>query len=287
MFDTYWNSQWVMPVSVLDIQITPEEQDRARVELLEHLAEAEALRNFRTEPQPWDTAIANLRDEMHTGTSRVVFDVPSENTIDRVMLEEIYSLISSPQRELSITNSYIIPAERGIATLQRLQDGGRDVRILTNSLASHDVAAVNSHYRPWRKPIVNAGAELYELRFDASIQTEFCDTYPTEGKFVGLHTKALVVDREISYIGSMNLDPRSAALNTEMGVIIKSHSLGEALSALIERDMLPENSWRVSLDHHGKLQWTNDSESTNTQPARNLWQRIEELFFRMFPKEFY
>ena len=287
MFDAYWNSRWVMPAALLAIKITPEERTRARTNLLKDLSGESALINFSIEPQSWDGAIAALQDQIHPGTSRVAFDIPRENAIDHVMLEEIHSLISSPKRELSIINAYIIPTERGIATLKQLNDGGRDVRILTNSLASHDVPAVNSHYRPWRKPIVNAGAELYELRSDAAIQTEFCEVYPTEGKFVGLHTKALVVDREISYIGSMNLDPRSAALNTEMGVIIKSPSLGEALSALIERDMLAENSWRVSLDHDGKLQWTHDSASTNIQPARNLWQRIQEFFFRAFPKEYY
>ena len=224
---------------------------------------------------------------MYPGTSRVIADMPSGGTIDHVMLGEIQALINSPLRELSIINAYIIPTERGIATLRQLNAGGREVKIVTNSLASHDVPAVNSHYRPWRKQIVDSGAELYELRSDAAIQAEFCDTYPTKGQFVGLHSKALVVDGETSYIGSMNLDPRSAALNTEMGVIIKSQGLGEALSALIERDMLAENSWKVTLDQDGKLQWTHDSESTRTQPARNLWQRIQEFFFRAIPKEYY
>lgn len=287
MFDTYWNSQWVMPASLLDIQIKPEERVRAREELLMHLSQTTALTNFRVEPQTWDAEIANLKDQMHPGISRVIADMPGEGTIDHIMLGEIQALINSPLRELSIINAYIIPTERSIATLQQLNAGGRNVRIVTNSLASHDVPAVNSHYRPWRKHIVDSGAELYELRADAAIQAEFCDTYPTEGKFVGLHSKALVVDREISYIGSMNFDPRSAALNTEMGVIIKSQGLGEVLSALIERNMLAENSWKVSLDQDGKLQWAHDSVSTRVQPARSFWQRIQEFFFRAFPKEYY
>ncbi|WP_076001521.1 phospholipase D-like domain-containing protein [Pseudohalioglobus lutimaris] len=287
VFDAYWNSPWVMPASVLNMRIAPEEQGRARTELSRHLSETKALTNFTIEPQFWGSAIAELRDQMHPGTSRVIADLPGEDSIEHVMLEEILSLISSPQRELSIINAYIIPTERGIATLQQLNAEGREVRILTNSLASHDVPAVNSHYRPWRKHIVDSGAELYELRSDAAIQAEFVDTYPTEGQFVGLHSKALVVDREISYIGSMNLDPRSAVLNTEMGVIIKSQNLGKALSDLIERDMLAENSWKVSRNQDGKLQWTHDSESTRIQPARNFWQRIQEFFFRAFPKEYY
>jgi putative cardiolipin synthase len=72
-----------------------------------------------------------------------------------------------------------------------------------------------------------------------------------------------------------------------MGVIIDSPALGEELAALIERDISAANSWRVSLDGDGKLQWSHDSEVTTMQPARNFWQRVQELFFRAMPKEYY
>ena len=54
----------------------------------------------------------------------------------------------------------------------------------------------------------------------------------------------------------MNFDPRSAAINTEMGAVIDSPELAEELARLIERDMQPENSWQVQLTEAGKLQWT-------------------------------
>ena len=49
--------------------------------------------------------------------------------------------------------------------------------------------------------------------------------------FIGLHVKAMVVDRERSFIGSMNLDPRSEVFNAEMGVIVDSPALGQLLAA--------------------------------------------------------
>jgi phosphatidylserine/phosphatidylglycerophosphate/cardiolipin synthase-like enzyme len=134
------------------------------------------------------------------------------------MLEQIRSMLAAAQRELLIINAYIIPTGRGIAALRELQRRGVDVKILTNSLASHDDPAVNSHYKQWRKPILEAGGELYEMRHDAEIQALVSDTPPTRAKFMGLHSKAMVADRERVYIGSMNYDPRSAQLNTEMGV---------------------------------------------------------------------
>ena len=76
-------------------------------------------------------------------------------------------------------------------------------RIITNSLASQDVPAVNSHYGPLRKPILDAGIDLYELRPDAEIKTE-ADTAPVVSGFVGLHAKAAVVDRSRVFNGILS-----------------------------------------------------------------------------------
>ena len=93
---------------------------------------------------------------------------------------------------------------------------------------------------------------------------------------MGLHSKALVVDRRRLYIGSMNFDPRSANINTEMGVFIDSPGLAAALAGLIERDMLPANSWRVEAADDG-----------TRQPARNFWQRVLDVIFMAFPRDLY
>jgi putative cardiolipin synthase len=97
----------------------------------------------------------------------------------------------------------------------------------------------------------------------------------------------MVVDRERVYIGSMNYDPRSALFNTEMGVFVESRGLGEALAKLMERDMHPENSWQLELDEAGALRWANDEEVVTSQPARNWWQRVEDVIFKVVPKEYY
>ena len=196
-------------------------------------------------------------------------------------------MMRSARSELLIENAYIIPSEIGIDMLRELDARGVKTRILTNSLASHDVPAVNSHYRSWRKPIVEAGAELYELRHDPALASEIADTTPVTAGFTGLHSKAMVVDRQRVFIGSMNYDPRSAAINTEMGMIIESPELANELAETIGRDMLPSNSWRVTLDEDSKLVWTDDVEQVSRQPARNWWQRLQDWFFRIFPKELY
>jgi putative cardiolipin synthase len=159
-----------------------------------------------------------------------------------------------------------------------------DVGILTNSLSSHDLPAVNGHYEPWRDDILATGTKLYELRADAEIKN-IVDVPPVTSKFVGLHSKAAVVDRRYSFVGSMNLDPRSANLNTEMGVLVDSPELAEDLAQLILRDMQPENAWQVLMDDDGKLSWVNSEETRDSQPARNAMQNIMNVIFKVVPVE--
>jgi putative cardiolipin synthase len=229
VFDSYWNSEWVMPVSALQLQITPEEQSGGRRQLMKNLEEAESLAQSSLSPRSWSNELAELQQRLYIGTSRVESDLPRGAVIDHVMLDHIHDLMAAARRELLIVNAYIIPTDQGIDRLREFDDRGVKVRILTNSLASHDVPAVNSHYKRWRKPILAAGADLYELRHDGQMRQQVADTAPTRSRFMGLHSKAMVVDRSSVFIGSMNYDPRSALFNTEMGVFIESTGLGAAL----------------------------------------------------------
>jgi putative cardiolipin synthase len=287
VFDLFWNSDWAMPASALRLASTPAELQAARARLVQQLENTRSLERFPIAPQSWSAELAALPGRMHFGTSRVETDRPVDATIRQEMLEEIYALIPTAQRELLIVNAYIIPGDRSIEVLQKMKDRGVTMKILTNSLASHDVPAVNSHYKQWRKPLIEAGVQLFEIRHDAAIQPLVADTAPTKAGFMGLHSKAMVIDRKVVYIGSMNFDPRSAFINTEMGLIVDSPGLAEALAALIERDMQPANSWRVELDADGDLRWTDDRETVSSQPARSAWQRVEDVIFMMFPKDLY
>jgi putative cardiolipin synthase len=156
-FDAYWNSDWVMPASALDIPVSPAELVAGREELMQRLTETESLSHFPIPPQSWSDELAALRGNLHIGTSRVSWDQPKAGAIQHVMLEQIRSMLAAAQRELLIINAYIIPMDRGIAVLRELRSRGVDVKILTNSLASHDVPAVNSYYKQWRKPILEPG----------------------------------------------------------------------------------------------------------------------------------
>lgn len=286
MFDHFWNSEWVLSARNLDVEPDPEFASITWQELRKKNREAKELSAFPREVRDWTEELAEIEGRLRIGTSAMAYDEATGKEISQNMVQEIFSFFDRAEKELLITNAYIIPGQPAIDLVRRLTDRGVRVRILTNSLESHDVPAVNSHYRPWRDDLIKAGAELYETRADAEIQS-LVDVPPINGAFVGLHTKAAVVDRRHSFVGSMNFDPRSVNINTEAGTFIDSPALAEDLAALMERDMAPENAWQVLLDTDGNPYWVNSDRTVYSQPARGAMQRVMDVIFEAFPKEYY
>ena len=287
VFDRYWNSDWVRRIPPGSGQgsgaLTPQ-----MIELPPQAAAHPAMQAFVADVEARARSIDRLPGEMSFGRSAVHTDSPSREAGSLNHMPVAFrGLMRSAQREVLISNAYIIPDEAFIDDLRELVGKGVKVRILTNSLSSHDVPAVNSHYERWRKPILDSGADLHELRSDAAIQSELVDTPPVRSGFVGLHTKAMVIDRERTFIGSMNLDPRSEVFNSEMGVIIDSAQLGADLALRIERDMHGTNSWRVTRGPGGGLRWSSTAGERSSQPARSFWQRVQNLVFKLAPASLY
>ncbi len=282
MFDEFWNSEWVESAANLttepDSALAQEQWQRMQ----DANRSAEELNAFPRSVRDWTSDLLALEPALHIGTSEIVYDSVANDSVDQNMITSMRFLFDRAAQELLITNAYIIPAQRGIELLRMLTERGVDVRILTNSLASHDVPAVNSKYQRWRDDFINAGASLFELRADPQIQA-LVDVPPVAGEFTGLHTKAAVIDRRQVFIGSMNLDPRSANINTEMGIIADSPGLAEELAENMLRDMDSSNAWQVLLDEDGDPYWVNSDETRFRQPARGGMQRVMNTVFRVLP----
>ncbi len=106
-----------------------------------------------------------------------------------------------------------------------------------------------SGYHKQRPRLINAGIELYEYKPHPQIQTELVERYPQlahKNPVLAIHAKSMVIDDTKIFIGTFNLDPRSANLNTEVGILVDSRQLGQQLTQSIERDIQPENSWRTT-----------------------------------------
>jgi putative cardiolipin synthase len=194
VFDRFWNSSWALETEVLGIRVPAGELQRHHNRMVGELADAEVLSRFLTVPQDWQDRLAALPARMHIGASSVHTDTPDDGVVRHHMPQAMRNFFASAQKEILVTNAYVIPDENWLRQMsERVRDGVR-VRMLTNSLASHDVPAVNSHYKAWRKRLLQAGFELHELRHDAALQSRLADTAPNRGEFVGLHVKAAVHD---------------------------------------------------------------------------------------------
>jgi len=286
IFDHFWNSERVLPAAAFVEDASWNRIETVREEKLDDLRRSEELSGFPIERRDWSDDLAALIDRMSPGSSTAEFDrlqsdtpAPSQDAVARLT-----EIVEHARREVLVVNAYIIPGERMLEILRAACERGVKVRMLTNSLASNDVPAVTAKYKKYRRPLLETGAELYELRAHPEIQPGIVDTPPVAAGFSGLHTKAAVIDRETVYIGSLNLDPRSIQLNTEMGMIVTSPGLAGEVARIAERDMEPANSWRVLMDERGRLSWESSAGVVTRQPAQSWWQRVQAWFFKVIPE---
>ena len=175
-----------------------------------------------------------------------------------------------------IKSPYFILRARGLQELRQLTSRGVKVRVLTNSAATNDVMAAHAGYANTREDLLNAGAELYELRPDSNMKREWS---LLAGKSrAALHAKALVFDRESAFIGSFNLDPRSRSINTEIGVMIDSPEIAGQLGEFMDEGVAPGSAYHVTLDKDDDLVWTAETNGTkaefDTDPETSVWQRF-------------
>jgi len=286
IFDHFWNSDRVLPASAFEDEPSWDRIEEVRPEALETLRQSHELQRFPIDVQEWSAELTALVDGMSPGTATVEFDrvLPGSDVPTQDGVLALAEIVARAEHEVVIANAYVIPGERMMEILREATGRGVRIRMLTNSLASQDVPAVTAAYGRHRKELLAAGVDLYEFRSDPDIQADIVDTPPVEAEFAGYHVKTLVVDRETVYAGSLNLDPRSIRLNTEMGMIVSSPGLADEVAALIERDMQPINSWRVGLDADGDLVWVSSAGTVSKQPARNGWQRFEAWFMGIVPE---
>jgi len=287
MFDRFWNGEWVLPAERLKTEPDSKKATIAWTRMQAVSEIAPELASISRKPQDWTAEFDQLVPDLRVGRSELVYDEADAEQIKQNVASSMFNFFKLAEEELLIMNAYIIPSQPALNFMQSLTDRGVEVKVLTNSLASHDVPAVNSHYEPWRDDFINAGVALYELRSDPAIKAELVDVPPADSAFTGLHSKTAVVDRRYVFVGSMNLDPRSANINTEMGAFVESPELAEDLARVIERNMEGQNAWQVKLNKKGKPYWVNSDETVTKQPARDGMQRVMNEIFKVGPADQY
>ena len=171
------------------------------------------------------------------------------------LVHQLRTLLGSPTKQLTIISSYFVPTKDGVSTLVQLAEAGIDIKILTNSFDATDVTAVHSGYSQWRPALLRSGVKIYELKSTAAEEKRENKLWKARSQSsTSLHAKTFAVDDYQVFIGSYNVDPRSANINTEMGVIINDDELARQLHGALSDDLLSQ-AYEVKLLDNGRLQW--------------------------------
>jgi putative cardiolipin synthase len=198
---------------------------------------------------------------------------------------EIADALRGAKREALLISPYFVPGRAGTALLLDLVARGVKVGVVTNSLAATDVVAVHGGYMKYRRPLLRAGVVLHELKPGPS--EDGASLLGSRGG-AALHTKALVVDGLRTFVGSFNLDPRSASLNTEMGAFVQNPAVARAVAEEQARLTDPSVSWRVVL-RDGRVAWVDEAGGRERvlhgEPAASWRRRAVAWLARVLPVE--
>lgn len=267
--DNSFASYWSAPIS-FDIQTLATLDKGETTDFLEGLDKlrADEKNNSKSSLDVYKTAIEDSSIDSDLINKRVPFrwtdmqflsdDVGKlTKTVpaDTNLVHQLRTLLGSPTKRLTIISSYFVPTKDGVNTLVELAEAGIDIKILTNSFDATDVTAVHSGYSQWRPSLLRAGVKIYELKSTASEEKRENKLWKARSQSsTSLHAKTFAVDDYQVFIGSYNVDPRSANINTEMGVIINDEELAKQLHSALSDDLLSQ-AYEVQLLENGNLQW--------------------------------
>jgi len=278
-FDLFWNSASAYPSRMIIGQVTPEPREALKrraqaiadnaqsAKYAEAVAQTDLVKNVLagTVRPEWTTALLVNDDPAKTLSSR--------DEGELLLLPKLQAAFGHPTKSLDLVSPYFVPGDAGTEVLASLAGRGVRVRVVTNSLASTDEKSVQSGYVKHRETLLRAGVQLFELKPDAaSIERRAREV--GRGSKAGLHAKTYTVDGRAIFVGSFNLDPRSAKLNTEMGLVIESAQMAARLSAAVDK-AYPDIAYRVTIGPDGRLAWEDGTGKVyGTDPDTGWFERM-------------
>jgi putative cardiolipin synthase len=300
-FDLYWNSDWTVPIENVVAPVPTLEEAMEQQKRLDAFAAdtSHYPPGFYDDPEQIDAEIAKLGEELFWGQARLLVDAVPEKDgkpqthkeLDRTGVT-LASIASKSTHEVLIQSAYLILLDSGFEVIGTMTDKGVTVKLSTNSMVSNNHLTAFVGYAKQRRRMLDTGAELYEIRPDARSERALFDAAQLvdQKTIFGLHAKTTVFDRKITFVGSFNVDPRSVNLNTEMGLLVESETLANAVADSIENDIAAGNSWQVVLKDDGKLEWITVENGvvtaeTDEEPMTSAVRRAEAEALGIVPDD--
>jgi putative cardiolipin synthase len=276
VFDGYWNSEQAYPIqSLVDAALTPEAARRAFDQAAQRAGAAErplASRDLLGQTSV-GAQLATGRLQLHLAAVRVLADAPVKAPMaDGAVMNGKLELLQSARSEVLVASPYFVPGRRTMEILKQATDSQVRVSVMTNSLATTDEPLVHAGYARYRTALLDMGVSLYELMPGAVPARAVAGE--VHGSLGRLHAKLAVVDGRRFYIGSLNMDRRSAHLNTEMGLIVDSPELAGQLASLLRGERQPRSYQVRSAGGSKNLQWVaqgSDAPVVLAQEPNSRW----------------
>ena len=255
VFDDYWNCVLAIPLNALTKR-QPTAADREVVNRF-FKSNQESVKNSGYAKRLKESSLAKQVQAGHVpfiwARAEVLYDDPlkviwQDNHGDAASMgQRLKTLIDAAQHEVLLISPYLVPGQ-GVQWFKQLRDRGVTVKILTNSLASTDSPLAEGGYARYRRPLLGIGVQLYELKPNPD-QYRFWDKNTLGSSSKGsLHAKTVIIDDEVVVVGSFNLDPRSAILDTQNGLAIWSPELRAQAAKLFAEGIAPDNAYQVKLE---------------------------------------
>jgi putative cardiolipin synthase len=292
MFDSYWNHKKAIPFKQLSKQKSDggTRLSKLRVALEKNLQEIRETPYAEAVKASFNDYIKSDASQFTWAPYELVYDSPDKVIASKAenakkITDSLRHTVLGAEKSLLVVSPYFVPLKTGIESLSTLQDSGVQVDIITNSLASSDHVLVHSGYAPSRKPLLDHGVRIFEIREDLEIRGR--KAAKAKASKSSLHTKAFITDERYFFIGSFNWDPRSANLNTELGIIIDSEELASTATAALHK-ALPLDTYEVSLNHKKQLRWRTHNkdgseEVFEKEPNTSYWKRLQASMGRLLP----
>lgn len=264
-FDRYWASLSAYPLE--RIVTVPYALDlptlRARLDQAAHSLQGQHYQHAlqQSSLQRW---LQEGRSDWLWAPAHLVSDSPAkalgQASGPQLIGTQLARAIGQPLHTVDLVSPYFVPTSSGIQALQHLRDLGIQVRVLTNALEATDVPMVHIGYARYRPSLLAMGVQLYELRRQAPaagpdpLHERRQRRWLLASSGSSLHAKTFAIDGQRAFVGSLNFDPRSVLLNTEMGLLIESPVLAERIHSAFD-EAVPWHAYRVQLGSDGRLQW--------------------------------
>ncbi len=293
-FDRFWASPSSYPVNRLLPAAEPGVIDRL-AGANEPSNPEPKLAEYRSslERSDLETALFGETGELEWTTAALVADAPSKGLgeptdRDDLLTFQLRDVLETPRTSIDVVSSFFVPTPSVTEALTRLASQGVRVRVLTNSLEATDMPPAHAGYARYRKPLVEGGVKLYEVRPLPGEDPEAIRLSPFGHSGTTLHAKAIIVDGRQVFVGSYNVDPRSVNLNTELGLVIESPGLAAEINEAFE-ESVPAGAYEVRLED-GDLYWlerTGDGETIrhDEEPGAGFLKRGTVLLFSLMPIE--